>query len=79
MRTNVYTIPAAIAAGIVTVTYGIGNEAWLMNRHPMFCDMQNMMESMMFGKKLENLLDDGSGQNGMGMYCLTVSGSKFAE
>ena len=31
-----------------------------MNRHPMFCDMQNMMESMMFGKEPENLLDDGS-------------------
>ena len=42
-----------------------------MNRHPMFCDMQNMMESMMFGKEPENLLDDGSGQSGMGMYCLT--------
>lgn len=38
-----------------------------MNRHPMFCDMQNMMESMMFGKEPENLLDDGSGQSGMGM------------
>lgn len=42
-----------------------------MNRHPMFCDMQNMMESMMFGKEPENLLDNGSGQSGMGMYCLT--------
>lgn len=39
-----------------------------MNRHPMFCDMQNMMESMLFGKEPENLLDDGSGQSGMGMY-----------
>ena len=39
-----------------------------MNRHPMFCDMQNMMESMMFGKEPENLLDDSSGQSGMGMY-----------
>lgn len=38
-----------------------------MNRHPMFCDMQNMMESMLFGKEPENLLDDGSGQSGMGM------------
>lgn len=38
-----------------------------MNRHPMFCDMQNMMESMMFGKEPENLLDNGSGQSGMGM------------
>ena len=38
-----------------------------MNRHPMFCDMQNMMESMMFGKEPENLLDDDSGQSGMGM------------
>ena len=33
----------------------------------MFCDMQNMMESMLFGKEPENLLDDGSGQSGMGM------------
>ena len=30
VATNVYKIPAAIAAGIVTATYGIGNEAWLM-------------------------------------------------
>lgn len=42
-----------------------------MNRHPLFCDMQNMMESMLFGREPENLLDDGSGQSGMGMYCLT--------
>ena len=42
-----------------------------MNRHPMFCDMQNMMESMIFGKEPENLLDNGSGQSRMGMYCLT--------
>ena len=42
-----------------------------MNRHPMFCDMQNMMESMMFGKEPENLLNEGFGQSGMGMYCLT--------
>ena len=42
-----------------------------MNRHPVFCDVQNMMESMMLEKEPENLLDVGPGQSGMGIYCLT--------
>lgn len=43
-----------------------------MNRDPLFCDMGNMMESMMFGAEPKNLLDGDPGQGaGMGMYCLT--------